>query len=591
MPRAKASYREEFSDRVTNTVINSLQRVERLRHQAERWPQTPMWSEWHPNPAVRRWHRLFLTYAKEAKEKALSDLFEAVGKLAEKASAHAAGLYLVHRPNRMKAVALHNVDPSNKQCVRFSDRTIVTRVARTGVDEYYQPDVKSVDEHDYREDIASTRSQVTLPIRFNSQLLGILNLESRFLDGFPSLMREKIRDSLGALAKSLLILKSLESKGSEWCPWNPDVHGWDAREPLARLCREAALAISPSSLKFTLWNLDWQKNSLSVETTYGYDWQFQSDMSLRLRDTEIGRAAMASDSTVQTLDVERFAKREKAQSLGIRNAWLIAIRDPSRPNALPVAALTCYASRDAEELDAVSQNDHQLAVEALQEFGGLLTHYLFSVQRQKQALASAVMTEVNAQYADSHPYTQADAWLSAIRQFIPAPAASVFYSEGTQLRCAATTGFLDPKLLIRVGTFINHVYDCSEHSDSHTVTTFGLDGQALRRSRVGDSDESGLPRSGVLRTTQQHAEFIGGCEQFGEGRPENRRFLGCAYRGSNGPAGVVRLVRDEQSHPFSAFDTALLEYLCHHHGLKATGFPPAQKSQSLAVMDNSRSGC
>jgi hypothetical protein len=550
-----------------------------LRDLAE-WPSTPWWDRAHENPAVRAWQACLHRYNDESIRDAQFKLSECIGRLAEQPNvfAHLSAVY-VYVEKKLIPMALHNHWKSESGPLTLDDECLVAKAAASGKP-YYSPDVKAPNEKYYRNICNATRSELVVPIHWEGELIGAINLESSHLNGLADAL-PIVADVIPSMIPDILVLQSCYSDDDAWCPWNPTVHGWDLRKIMSQLLQTAGAELAGSAAKFTVWYPDWEKEELFAYATYGYDWCFVDGDSLSLPNSQIGQSLRHASQGLTRLDVGKFIKSKKAMELGIDEAWVAPIclsEDMTAPNVKPpISAITCYFASNGRPIDAIIRNERDLAKSATKAFAILLGKLIEAFQTQRSKLARAHIAAVNYAHRNQPQRTRFEEWLHAIRRIFDSPAGSVFHlKNGERLQCIASSGFYNQDRGTRSLKLATHFYDIHDEKLSHTVATLELKGKALRRLGLGHSQEKGLTDLvPEVADFHKNAEFLI-WQPLNELGNSQRQLLACAYRCDGKIAGVVRLIRGKHTRPFTVCDVELIEEICK-------AYAPCGKSFSIAI--------
>ena len=318
----------------------------------------------HENPVVRVWQETLLRYQDEAIRDARFKLSERIGKLAEQKTvfAYLSAVY-VFVDKTLIPIAIHNHRIRESAPITLEDECLVAKVAVTGKP-YYAPNVHAPGEISYREISATTQSELVVPIHWDGELIGVINLESARIHGLDNAL-DVVQSVIPSMISDLLVLRSCYSQDEDWCPWNPSIHGWDLSKLISQLLQTAGLEFASTSAKLTVWYPDWDKEVLFAYATYGYDWSFVDGDALSLSDSQIGKALRSRSAGLSALDVAKFIKREKAKELGIDEAWMVPIclspESIANANDLPIGAITCYFANNGQPVDAIIRNERDLA--------------------------------------------------------------------------------------------------------------------------------------------------------------------------------------------------------------------------------------
>lgn len=521
---------------------------------------TPWWTKTAVNPAVRFVQETVLRYREEAIRRAEFALTESIGRLSEHEDvyAHLSSIY-VCLGKRLHPVALHNHGYEMIEDVEFGENCMVARVAEEQRTRY-APDVRR--EERYWEISPSTKSELTVPIIWEGELLGVINLESRVIDGLKS-ASAAVEAAIPSMVADLLVLKACYAEDESFFPWHPETHGWDLADQLSQLLQGIAKALSGAAPKLSIWYPDWEKDQLYAYATFGFDWVYVDGQSLRLGQSQIGKALSSLPGSLEKLDISKFIRADKAVEMGIDEAWVMPIYQEGNDAVRPHAAITCYFSNNGRELDAVDENDRELAKEAMLGLSKLLTKMFAAYNKQRARVAAAVVSAVNDRCRLEPQRTRFEEWLNILNTILNhnCKVGSVFQLSGLDnLRCIASTGFYnDENWETRSVKLESHRYDFSTNDSSHTKVAFSLKGKALRRLDVGNSQEKGLPNGcPEIGNGMKNAEFV-----FGQNASNcSRQLLACAYAYKDRNIGVLRLVRGKKTRPFTSCDASLMETIC-----------------------------
>ncbi len=536
------------------------------------FPSCPMWSEPHPNPLIRACQKILIRQKQEAVRDAKLKLFEQIGRLSEHSLvlSHLSAIYLAIPEKGLVPVALHNHSDTASGVLGWNSEGLVPGVARSGV-QAYVADVSMCRLRDYRQINIATRSERVVPIHWQGEVLGLINLESRTLNGLAE-CEIAIENAIPSMIFSLLVLRSCYATDESWLPWNPMVHGWDLSKTISQMLQAVGTKLSSVSPKLSVWYPDQQKECLFAYAVYGYDWAYVTGQSLSLVHSQIGKSLSNSPSRLIKLDVNQFVNNIKAQELGIEEAWSAPVYEQEVDISDAVAAITCYFSGKGRRLNVIEQNDRELAKEAIVELAKLFGKLIPAYKKQRQIYASAFISATNHANCHNERRTRFEEWLTGLRTILDSPAGSVFQlRKATEiLRCIASTGFYNPERRTRSVRLRDHFYDLAEGAKSHTKTIWELAGKALRRLRVGNPQEKGLPDSTpIVADHRNNAEFLPG-QMLDSSRACPRQLLGCAYLRGIKRVGVVRLIRRADARPFTVCDAELLELLAGKFAPKPT---------------------
>ena len=265
----------------------------------------------------------------EAVKTARSRLSRRLGKIVERFGGTSGWMFLVRsQPKGKKSTASRAAIEKQKSKFfpvaaynapeLFIDRDvqefgsgIVGRVAYSG-SPYLANDV--TDERHaslYLADVPSTRSELSVPLVFSGELLGVLNIEANYRNAF-SIFDVNLAISEGMrLITDLLVLEASES-AEEITQWHPLRHGWQLTPYLDSLCDAIAKALptlhgSPS-IGCSVWALDAAKESVSILGTARFDFEYVAERSLGVATSHIGNAILAllNESEKKGMECDRI---------------------------------------------------------------------------------------------------------------------------------------------------------------------------------------------------------------------------------------------------------------------------------------------
>lgn len=548
----------------------------------------PLWGSDDLNPIIRRVHKLLIRQEKEAIRTSRNALFEIIGRLSERPSvlAHISAIYLAMPDGGLKPVALHNHSDEASGYLRSDSKGMVASVSRSRKT-LYAPDVSILNSDNYVGINRFTKSELVVPIIWQGDLLGIINLESRVIDGF-SMSQPEIDKVLPSIRRHLLVLQSCYSKKEDWLPWNPLVHSWSLNSTISQILQMVGAELSSVSAKMTVWYPDHDKESLFANATYGYDWAFVNGESLSLKNSEIGNAIIKNDASLIRLDPNAFIKRDKAMSLGIEEAWAANVQNVE-PDQPPVATITCYFASKGRELNEVEKNERKLALDTIQKLAVELSQMILTYKEQRERYALAYICQINDMYKDCQRRTRFEEWLNAIRIVLASPAGSVFQKNNARgrLQCIASTGFYNEQRQTRSIRLRDHFYDLNSDVKSHTLAIWNLKGQPFRRLNVGNPQEKGMKDTvPIVADYRVNAEFLPG-QNLTPSPVCPRQLLGVAYSSGGVLKGVIRLVRSVDDHPFTKCDEHLLATIAAQAAPAAINAADVNSGKSEEYLGNS----
>lgn len=542
------------------------QQVRRRRQRA--WRTGWLSSKAHcRNPLLVRLAKQLETLADEARRCAVEHAAEIIGRLAEERSIISSSsiLFLVTDVRTIKAAVLYNASRSKDWEVSIEQPGIVPWVASEGKS-YLAEDTGQDGRYVAKQ--PNTLCELAVPVKFENEVIGVLNLEAGKRGAFTHETRAYVEAKVADLVPHLLVLRAIESKAKWRCPWHPFVHGWDLRKIFQRLCDAVADDLGREATKCTIWYVDQPKQELFAYATYGYDWRFRDQSSKSLSRghlAEIVKECPPEAVVYSPTDSEWFMDSAKARDLKIDTGLLATISSDDKNPAEAIGLVNVYLNR---VVCPEMYGDREMVVRnALPEFGRILKQVIAAYNRQRVRVARSVLANETRDRNQCTGKALLERWVFKVCEIFQAPAASLFgATTDNQLVCLASTGFRRAAAGVPYGIDErdNQIDDKTislDETPGHTVVTYRQGGRAVRRNRMGFPFEKGIPAECPKCGGRTAPEFING-ERFEAGEHCKRRFLGCAVMDGETPIGALRIVRPQVSFPFTICDERLIESIC-----------------------------
>lgn len=572
------AFLDEVAESELRLFRRRLNRVKRRTHCRKRRAWKSGWllnRNKAGNPLIVRMATELKLCANEARRCALDHITEIVGRIAgdEDVLSSSSILFVVTEGKMLKKADVYHAVRSNKWELPIDALGLVPLVARTGLAKLIEDTVTTSEE--YFPENPNTRCELAIPVLCDGIVIGVLNLESPRPGAFSWETLGRIKGRMAELIPHLLVLRSLDLSATQRCPWHPAIHGWDFQQVTQRLCRAFADELGPEATTCTIWYVDRDKQEVFAYGTCGCDWRFRDRQTLPLGNTTLGRHLASDHRTVahyRPAETALFLDSQEARCLGIESGILGKVYRRSG-DELPMSLVNVYLNR--VEFPEVYGDRERLVEEALEELALLLPKLFEAYEAQRLHLALSMVDRELGHQKETGSTSQSllEYFLSQMCDVFRVPAGSLFglSAKGDALVCLASTGFRCGNLGNQYG--INEADKVVEKfaitltgaAKGHTVTAFRQDGKAVRRNRLHDAGERGLPQDCPLQGGSSVPEFIAG-EKFVFGKLSNRRFLACAVTKDNQTVGVLRFVRSEGSFPFTKCDERLIEAVCRRIG-------------------------
>jgi putative methionine-R-sulfoxide reductase with GAF domain len=490
----------------------------------------------------------------EARNHAIQRLTEIVAELGERFHGSFTWLF-VKEGNVLKARVTHNTRMRDLE-LPLRGHGIVPHVARVGQG-YYSNDVSK--DLLYRNDLAETRSEMAVPlVTGDGRMLGVLNVDSRMPGAFSAGQVEDLQAAAGDLVPHLLILEALKG-GESWCPWHPEVHGWDLRDTFRQICHAVKDGLGGDGMQCTIWYADWANDELFVYATSGYGYEYVTAATLPI-DSFTGRVAASPEGTVREgrPGDRGFVPKENDAIMGLRKIMAAPIYPGSGPDEPPDrgrAVLSIYCFDDQAE-EALPSRE---VMARLVEWIGRMTLAYRDLRREV-----GVACLHQALYAQP---CSSDFDFETIKEkfveILQVDAMSIFarHRGSDQLYCVATTGLETVGRPRRYPPPPEHGESvCYDLRVDRGYTTYLAEHPGLCvRSNAGGRGSSG-PRTlpdfpPSPRNKHKHREKLPRTDT------DHRRFLGLNVDVDGDTLAVFRLIRSARTKPFTRCDEELVARL------------------------------
>jgi hypothetical protein len=529
-----------------------------------------------PTEALRT---LFHQVTRDAVRTARLCLTNLLGGLVEQFRATSGMLFIVQpddKGGKKRLLANIMLNTPVREIERFGDayaQGIVGRVAAT--EKAYlnswvsseQAGCDSLLDPYYRVTIPSTRAEVAVPIfaptieGSTTELIGVLNLESRIAGAFSPIQVPQIEAEASCLAMNMRIMQAA-SDPRRTLVWHPDVHGWGTKRILDHICYEIATSYSggehPPTISATIWYADNHKKRFYVRGTSRYDFEYISNAFLSF-DSFLGHVLTTSNEG-QVMrgavdDLPQFRRPRKA--LRMELARVAAARFHAH-RQIPTG------QRSSEGIIALYSFRHELGVSEA-DFDIAFTDSRIRTLANQVGAAIGDILELRTQAGLSYLHARlASSAAPGVDEFahvrdclceiFEADAATSFIHDDGALRVASTTG-----LEASTQEYVLHDDQLPTAGTPKRGLTRYLASVPRRVLRKVDVPDPSEPCFDAIRkeSVQILPENIKR-EKGAVSRSEHRRFLGASLGSGGELAGVVRLIRSESSRPFVESDEELL---------------------------------
>lgn len=417
----------------------------------------------------------------------------------------------------------------------------------------------------YRETVRSTRAELAVPIFApttdgrTTELIGVLNLESRIAGTFSAIQIPQIEALAGRMAIDIRVMQAaVDSK--RILVWHPEVHGWGTKRILDRLCYEIATSHSgnehPPTVSATIWHTDRDKERFYVRGTSRYDFEYVCDAFLGF-DSFLGHTLKTGQEGVPIRgaveDLPHFRRRRKAERMELARVAATRFRAQrrglgSQRSSEGVLALYSFrhemggneADFDVAFTDTRIRNLANQIGAAVGDFLELRLQFALALLREK--LCSSAVSGID----------EFDQIKDVLSEILEAQAATCFINDRGKLRPASTTGLEVQGPRYKAGKKI------APQGDIVGMTEYlaSIPGRVLRKFDIPDPTEPclDLPTNATFRIKPRNLQRELGAAT----RDDHRRFLGASIGSDGEVSGVIRLVRSEGSKPFVESDEELL---------------------------------
>jgi hypothetical protein len=337
----------------------------------------------------------------------------------------------------------------------------------------------------------------------------------------------------------------------------------------------------------TVWYADWERRSLHVYGTSGYDYGYRGWNELNLDESETGWATMRAIRGVKLHHVDdpltAFANADQARLQGINEAFMSPvshIENPERHEDV-LGSLNMYFYGNSRPIEEAVRCEVAEALPQLAHFIGRL----FVAYREARRRFVAELIKLKL---DNPPeeIRSSKSRLYALRMLVneffgPVVASSIWIVHNQRLYCADSDRLFrfNPPLRSDVELFPPSArrkppfeqdawgplyYDLNDQSHRGFTTALASygDGQSNLQRRVLCQKVNGYcPQQVGKPTLKPSGRFS---EHFGVEHWYDRRFLGISILNQDGRAiGVLRVVRPGEGRPFTRCDEDLIETIAH----------------------------
>lgn len=531
-----------------------------------------------PEAVASLFHRIRRDAARTARVRLTNQL----GRIVEQFQATSGMLFIVQPDGKettsTRLVAQIMLNTPIREIERFADlksQGIVGRVA-AAQEPYLNSWVSSEELRSdaffdpyYRETIPSTRAEVAVPVMAptidgkDTELIGVLNLESRIAGAFSALRIPQIEASATCMAMDIRVLQAIADR-KRTLVWHPEIHGWGTKRILEQICYEIATSYSgsdyPPTISATIWYADTDKEKFYVRGTSRYDFEYIADAFLNT-DSFLGyayRKCEYGDVLRGAIDdLPSFRRRRKAERMELARAAVARFetrRQIETTERSSDGILALYSFRHelgANEADFdIAFTDSRVRTLASQ-IGAALGDFL-------ELRLQAALALLRERLSDSSVIGIDD--FDCIRDFLcevfEADAATCFVNQSGHLKVVSTTGLEQSRKEYSVS---NSEESCvNEECKRHGFTKYlsARPNRVLRKIDIPNEEER------CIDTFTREPFWISPenlrRETGAVSRADHRRFLGASFGQDGGVAGVIRLIRSESSKPFVQSDEELL---------------------------------
>jgi len=469
-----------------------------------------------------------------------TDATEAMGRIMESFKASSANLWLLDSEGKSleRFVALNTARSVSK--LPLQSKGIIPVVANTGQG-YCSNDVSK--DPNYVEIHDGTKSEIAVPIKSGTRVIGVLNLEStlkthNFLhEQIPDLEKMALR-----LAPLLLTFESFGGHGLNSLPWYFDRHEWGISRILGPLVSQVCSSLHhryntrPSC---TIWEFDADKQTFHVRATSGFDYEYRTARSLPFQSFT-GKVYQGPVGKVLIEPYEKikqwFIRGDKAEAMGLKYVMSAPIQFQSGKK---YGVLSFYFFDEVQGLDPLETLD------LIDLIGSLIEKFTAVVPAVAEAYVRGEI--VNAPFPSHGKF---EVLRRLIQQIMKSEYCSIFVKapDENKLRCASTTG------LEKAGKRVygpEAVYDLDQIKTGFTALVAAQPGTAVRKNESQDEKEPVIDGATVMPSNHL-------AEAFAFGDSDHRRLLIASIGDAGKLLWVFRLNRPGTRAPFIKSDEAIL---------------------------------
>jgi hypothetical protein len=380
---------------------------------------------------------------------------------------------------------------------------------------------------------------------YDGELIGVLCVESPHPDSFSSGLLADFTAATAELAPHVLVLKSQGMANMRSCPWHPRIHGWDFARVLRRVCHSLAQTIEDDGvdgIEVAIWSVDRVHGELNVYATSGEAVEFVREQSLdmnsftgfvaqsparsvgrvRPRDRSSTIVIPTADGT-ETREGTPFRVPYPRKSMGLTEAISAPVHLPDSSGAAGEAryVLGIYAYGDDavralpshDELTRIAETIGEVLSAYIEQRSRLAVTYLVqslaATSRRRGSIAATLMNELSA--------------------FLHLEAVRIYLGTG-----------IDDELIAIKKNGKSRALHYGDGNWEYLRAVLAHPGIPVRINNDRSRPPAFLSR----------ASMRGAAGWFPWFDPDHRRFMDIGLEGGS----VIRLIRSEQSKPFTADD-------------------------------------
>jgi GAF domain-containing protein len=242
--------------------------------------------------------------ASAARDHAIERLDDLVARIRTKFWAYAVWLY-VKEGEELRTIVTQNTLGLDA-VISLREESIVSWVAKAEDGEGYLTNNTDKDPH-YKRTLPETRSAMAVPlITPEGERIAVLHLESLQRGAFSQGLLRDLQTAATQLIPHLLVLRSLDEFGPQWCPWHPGVYKrWDLVDLLGQVCFAIRKALpGDDAIQCAIWLVDRPHSQIYVYATTGHAEEFITDEVLGLDASFTGAVAGCPAGSVGVVSPE-----------------------------------------------------------------------------------------------------------------------------------------------------------------------------------------------------------------------------------------------------------------------------------------------